>query len=278
MKVRMEEIEKQLDLVPKLIKISLQIGIGVGALIILVYCGGVGYYPSGLTIGDGLLFIAVALSFGFSYSILVLFLFCTAVALTPFWRIVQIIAVHSHRLWLKIRGQTRQEEQLAFPPLTADQFGIAVIGIVGSIFIIISFFKDIDLFIGLISSIALIALCYLLFNSTKINESDSEQQKAAKKRVKLAFAVAIYLIPLFVGRFQGSVLDQTMHLIGVRTEVATVQFKKDYKEFVDLTLNLKSKESHQVTVLFNGFGTSSVIELEKKRFVVPNDQYFLVYE
>ncbi|TOQ02636.1 hypothetical protein CGH03_23250, partial [Vibrio parahaemolyticus] len=163
MKVRMEEIEKQLDLVPKLIKISLQIGIGVGALIILVYCGGVGYYPSGLTIGDGLLFIAVALSFGFSYSILVLFLFCTAVALTPFWRIVQIIAVHIHRLWLKIRRQTRQEEQLAFPPLTADQFGIAVIGIVGSIFIIISFFNDIDLFIGLISSIALIALCYLLF-------------------------------------------------------------------------------------------------------------------
>ena len=82
--MQIENIDKQLDLISKIIKIALQLGVGIGALIILIYSGRVGYYPTGLTIGDGLLFIAVALSFGFSYSIVVFFLFCTAIALTPF--------------------------------------------------------------------------------------------------------------------------------------------------------------------------------------------------
>ena len=34
-----EEISKQLDLISKAIKIALQFGIGIGALIMLIYCG-----------------------------------------------------------------------------------------------------------------------------------------------------------------------------------------------------------------------------------------------
>ncbi len=69
-----------------------------------------------------------------------------------------------------------------------------------------------------------------------------------------------------------------MRLIGIRNESAIVQFHKDYEPFVELALKKKDKDTFEVKVLFNGFGTNSVLEIGGKRFVVPNDQYRLLYE
>lgn len=269
--MQLEEVEKQLDLIQKIITIALQFGVGIGAIIILIYSCKVGYYPSGLTVGDGLFFIAVALSFGFSYSIVAFFLFCTAIVLTPLWRFLQ-------KICLKITKKSRQAENLKFPPLTSDQIGIAIIGVIGIVFIIISIFKSIDLFIGLIISVGLMAFCYLLLTSMSNDESDSEEKKNSKRKVRFVFIFSIYLIPLVVGRFQSNVLDQTMRLIGVRNENAVVQFKDDYKNFVASELGEKIHATYKATVLFHGFGTSSVLEISGKRFVVPNKDYFLRYE
>lgn len=54
--------------------------------------------------------------------------------------------------------------------------------------------------------------------------------------------LAIYLTPLFVGQFQSNILDQSMHIIGVRNESAIVQFKEEYKSIVDLSLNRKEQD------------------------------------
>lgn len=273
--VQVEEIEKQLDLITKALKIALQLGIGIGALIILIYCGRVGYYPLGLTIGDGLVFVAVALSFGFSYSIIVFFLFCTAVVLTTFVKAVKFVVAHAHKMGLKIKGISLKGESTEFHLPTSDQSGIAVIGIIGVVFIILIFFADFELFVGLIFSVVLMALCYWLLNSVNENKNDSEAQQKSKKKVGLVFMVSIYLIPLVVGHFLGNVLDQTMRLIGIRNENAVVQFQKDYKSFVDSTLNTKGNDLYKAKVLLSGFGTSSVLEIEGRVFIVPNTQFFL---
>jgi hypothetical protein len=110
------------------------------------------------------------------------------------------------------------------------------------------------------------------------NESDSEENIKSKRKVRLVFMLSIYLIPLVVGRFQSNVLDQTMRLIGVRNENAVVQFKDGYKKFVESELDKRKQSTYKATVLFHGFGTSSVLEISGKRFVVPNDDYFLRYE
>lgn len=139
-------------------------------------------------------------------------------------------------------------------------------------------FKSIDLFVGLISSVGLMALCYLFLTSTNSDESDSEETKESKRKIRLVFMFSIYLIPLVVGRFQSNTLDQTMRLIGVRNENAVVKFKDDYKSFVESELGEKKQSTYKAIVLFHGFGTSSVLEISGKRFVVPNDDYFLRYE
>jgi len=276
--VRFEEADEQLDLILKLIKLALQSSIAIGGLLIFIYCGRIGSFPSGLTVGDGLLFIAVTLSFGFSYSIAVFFLFCTAIMLTPFWRIVQATVTYIYRLFLKITRQPYEENILKFPSLNSNQFGVVVLGAIGLILIITSYFKDIYLFIGLASSVALMAFAYLLLNAIGSNEIDLEDRAIYKNKTRIVFILAIYFIPLAVGRFQGNLLDQTMRLIGIRNESAIIQFQEDYREFIELILNKKGKNIFKAKILFYGFGTNSVLELEGKRFIVPNDQYRLSYE
>ncbi len=41
-----EEVEKALDLIPKVLKIVFQFAIAVGTIIVILYAGRVGYYPS----------------------------------------------------------------------------------------------------------------------------------------------------------------------------------------------------------------------------------------
>jgi hypothetical protein len=272
-----QNLEKQLEIIPKILKVALQLGIGVGALIIIIYSGKVGYYPSGLTIGDGLLFIAVALSFGLSYSIVVLVLFCTAVLLTPFWRVGQLVVLKIYKICLKIKRSTHQPEEFTFPPVTSDKLGIAFIGFIGLLFIFLSYSKDPEVFWGLASSVFLIAICYLLYNSLNTSVDDTESQKKSKNKVQLIFVLVIYLIPIVIGKFQGNVLDQTMRLIGVRSDSAIVQFDKDYQLFVDEILKEKSQKIYEAKILYSGLGSSSVLQISDKRFVVPNTKYSLAF-
>ncbi|MDB2705514.1 hypothetical protein N9Y67_03120 [Pseudomonadota bacterium] len=277
MSIDYQNLEKQLEIIPKILKVALQLGIGIGALIIIIYSGKVGYYPNGLTIGDGLLFIAVAFSFGLSYSIVVLVLYCTVILLTPFWRVIQFIILQIYKLWLKIIRSTHQPDDFKFPPLTSDKVGLAFIGFIGLIIIALSYKNDPEIFWSLIASIFLMAFCYLLYNSLNISENDSEPQIKSIKKVQLIFVFAIYLIPIVIGKFQGNVLDQTMRLIGVRSDSAIVTFEKTYQPFVNELLKNKTKNTYEAKILYSGLGGSSVIEINEIRFVVPNTKYSLAY-
>lgn len=277
MSTNYQNLEKQLEIIPKILKVALQLGIGVGALIIIIYSGKVGYYPNGLTIGDGLLFIAVALSFGLSYSIVVLVLYGAAVLLTPLWQFGLFILLQIYKLWLKIKRSTLQPEVFKFPPLTTDNLGTTSVGFIGLVIIFRNYNNDPELFWGLMSSVLLIAVCYLLYNSLDTSEDDTESQKKSKKKVQLIFIFAIYLIPIVIGKFQGNVLNQTMRLIGVRSDSAIVQFDKDYQLFVNELLKEKSQKTYEAKILYNGLGSSSVIEINNKRFVVPNSKYSLAF-
>ena len=107
---------------------------------------------------------------------------------------------------------------------------------------------------------------------------DGTAQKKQNRKAKLFLMAAIYLVPLFVGRFQGNVIDQSMRLIGVRKESVTVLFQDDYKKFVDSSLNTKDKTLYEADIIFSAFGVTSVLQIEGRKFVVPNEKYFVNYE
>lgn len=240
-------VGEQLDITSKIIKISLQLGAGIGALIIIIYTAKVGYYPSGLTIGDGLLFIAVALSFGLCYSMVVFMLYSTAFALTPVWR-----AFHIREILLKLQAHTRIARRFEYPPLTSEHIPAALMGLIGMILIILSYFESPEIFTGLIISVGWMALFFPFLTSIKSDENDSVEVQKLKQKERIIMAASLYIIPLIVGGFHANVLDASMSLVGIRSGSATVQFQKDYAEFVALTFKDDGRKTYEAKVLFNG--------------------------
>ncbi len=247
--MQLEELKKQLDLVSEILKIALQ-------------------------------FIAAALSFAFSYSIVIFLLFCTAIFLlfctailfSCFARLFML-----NKLLLKLTNKFPEYKEIKIPPLTIDHIGLALIGFIFIAFII-KVHENNTPFFGLICSIVFIAFTYILLRTVRYNKNDLEEKKKSKRRLQLFFMILIYFMPLIIGQFQDNLFKQTMRLIGVRNENAIVQFKNDYKIFVESEFSGKKQSTYEAIVLFHGIGSNSVLEISGKRFVVPNKEYFLRYK
>ncbi len=69
-----------------------------------------------------------------------------------------------------------------------------------------------------------------------------------------------------------------MRLIGVRNDNATVQFDNDYQLFIEEITKTKDKKMYSVKILFQGLGSSNVLEYENIRLVVPSTSYRMAYE
>jgi len=257
-----EEVEKALDLIPKVLKIVFQFAIAVGTIIVILYAGRVGYYPSGLTFGDTLLFIAVAISFGFSYTLVVFILFCTSDVLLSFITSCLQIFNTNHKIDVN----------------TSLKVGILIFGIIGIALIIYSFFSNRETFFGLLVSVPLMSCFLYIYNTFRIEKLDTDEIKRDKSKMQIIFALLIYIIPLVVGKFQGSAIDQAMRLIGVRNDNATVQFDNDYQLFIEEITKTKDKKMYSVKILFQGLGSSNVLEYENIRLVVPSTSYRMAYE
>ena len=157
------------------------------------------------------------------------------------------------------------------PSLNFGHFSFLVVGVIG-IFVIIKLYSaNKDIFWGIITSIFLIGFSYILLNSIKINNKEEE------KRRKLILSIIIYFLPLIVGNFQGNILNKSMELIGVRIENATIELNEDYSAFLEKIIGNKKKELYNVTILFNGLGSYSLIEYQNRCFVIPNEKYRVTY-
>ena len=61
-----------------ILRLAAQLGIGLGSAILFLYCIKIRYLPSGLSFGDGLLFIWIAILYGLLNLIVCLSIFFTA--------------------------------------------------------------------------------------------------------------------------------------------------------------------------------------------------------
>ncbi|OOE83848.1 hypothetical protein BZG73_10700 [Salinivibrio siamensis] len=139
----------KIDLTSKIIRLIFQFFVSAGVLVVLFYCGRIGYYPTGLTVGDGLIFVAVALSFGFTYSMVVFMLYCTSIALTPLWRFLSKIFIALEKARRRFANNPDEVTINKFRELKGDRISMAVLGTLGLLIMTRTAFIDLDLFYGL---------------------------------------------------------------------------------------------------------------------------------
>ena len=259
-----ESIEKNISFLSLLAKFGLQVSVCVGVLVVLFYCGSIGYYPSSLTVGDTFFLLAASLAFAAVHTIVVYLLFCSGVVFSPVLRGVQNLVI---LVW-KINEEESTKTKFSFPfPLLKSKYIIEVlVGLPFWLLIVVISLYDLEKGGKVALAAILMSLVFGLWNMKpkvrKMNDNKVWQFKF--------FIVGLaYFIPIGMAQLGGDFLSASMSMIGVKSKGNTVMLSKEYTEFLDhegvVSEFKNSKEGgiyKNVDILFQGIGKNTVLEID----------------
>lgn len=257
-------------------KIFMQFSAVAGTLVTLIYCGTIRYFPTGLTFGDALLFVAASLSFAVVYSLLAVALLFAGISASVFLRWLQPLIFFVINRVRRATNRSPLLIRINFPILTFDYLMPALVGILLFFLNAINYYKDPFRAFSLTCAIFLLGFFWGLFN-TKPRRKEYDLVK--ERRLKIGLAIFAYCIPLLVIEKSGSFLNQSMAMIGVRVESTSVQLDRKYTEFLKAnkilpvhTNGLGEGIYEDVIVLFRGVGTELSVKVGDFSLAVPTNK------
>lgn len=266
-----ERCDKYLAAILKMLLLVYNFGISLGVILLLVYCASIDYYPTGITIADGFVFVAVCLSFASGYLLVTAGLFCAGVTVTPVSRRIYNLAI---LCWSKIKGK-EVDNRINFPKLSFGDIPVVLGG--GLMLLVCSMvsLNDSDLGFGLFMTIVAMSAFHGLWYTTPKRQQEGEQ--GFGRKFKIGLVVMIIFMPVVTGKIHGVVLKNAIRVIGIRTEGVTVQLEQKYAKLLELSgvepAKIKGGKIPgyytDVTVSFHGIGANDVIEVGGVRLIVP---------
>ncbi|SMS00726.1 hypothetical protein VIM7927_01995 [Vibrio mangrovi] len=275
------------------ISIISKVGFFLGAVIILIYCSIMGFYPQGLTLGDGLFICFVFISFGF-LAALFIFLFSVS-SLSLINTLIFLVKLPS--FIFKTLSMTKKEKhlrQMVFGGMIKNfikDHGIGSISLLGLLWLIplvyiLSHYatvSDLDWFSTVLMFTPLL-YCGIA-SKMYINHKD-------KNIFNSLVTVFILLTPFMLvpGLFKYT-LYTAMENMGVRDSHVSVYVDKQYIPLIQNIIDENDLSDYQVTsvddsfskidnvnVIFTGAGDKSLLSLANKRvtanFVLPSDAFY----
>lgn len=266
----------EINFIWELTKIFMQFSAVAGILVTLIYCGTIGYFPTGLTLGDALFFVAASLSFVLMYSLISAGMLYAGISSSVFLRWLQPLIFFVIN---KVRRLARKPPLLirvSFPILTFDYLMPALVGILVFLLNAIAYYRDIFKAASLTGAILLLGFFWGLFNTKPRRK---EYNFVKERRLKIGLAVFMYCIPLLVIESKGSFLNLSMAMIGVRVESTSVQLDKKYTEFLKANKIFPSQTNplgegiyEDVTVLFRGVGSELSVKVDGFSLAIPSGE------
>lgn len=289
--------EDHFDTLGKLLGALVKFGIFVGGACVVAYSLRIGRFPQGLTVGDSLLLVMAAICFGAVVSIFISSLVGLGITLSPLVRLV---------VWLASKYSPRFANTVKKSPYALAPFSwLAALGAMFAVIIIILLAqRDLSLAWNLpLLSIALYFMYSIYVSATgqllelsRVVESRIEtsmrsdystlNRMAKMKESRLAALLLIVTVPLLLGGATGEVLDASMRAAKIRLESPIVYIKQPYSSLMPQALIAPAVKAPPdylvykgVTVLFNGFGTVTVVAFKDgarpRTLDIPND-YIIV--
>ena len=278
-------MQKILDMVMKGVTIVFFLFFIVGGIVVLRYCNLIGYFPTGLNVGDSLFFISVAISFSIVY--IAYLLFISSVCLFLVWFL--FCAVELFSFLSRVMCKTKMPH---FDHVKSRLLFIATFFVTVFFAWLVSELGFNDFVIAMLASIPVISILigFLLWSP-----EDSEPLIYAKfwdcqlpherKRVTVQGIVMllIFFYPLVFSEAQFQVSKIAFNEIGVA--------KKHVDIYVDSKMEHVFNRSdawndehffvENTDILWTGVGSRSVIEVkidgEPHRFVVNTDELSFSY-
>lgn len=268
-------------------------GMTLGAIFIFLYTADIEHFPSGLTLGDGLVLLVVA---GFFCLIYVTFL----VTLTSLGITLSVIV---RPLLMGLRRLFRVKRPPPFELVRPNGMH-PFLGAI-SLFFVAGFGRHEPY---LYVSLPLISLILYTLYSAWVSEYRKSQASGATETRALATAETTpvldstspathrrnawwllgvgVLLPLFMGGIFTQLRDGTMRLLKIRADSATVYVKSPYAELIPKSAGYveggpKDYAKHErMSVLFRAIGKSTVIRFldgqKQRQLEIPNE--FIIVE
>ena len=271
--------ENTINSISQVIKFCFQLCIFFGAVITIFYCGYIDYYPTGLTLGDTLFFIVASLAFAFVYTLIFLVLLSTGITISPFLRWVQPLIIWMITIVFKLKKRNVIIKKIDFPLVSGSYSIFALIGVIFLFLISSMIAKDpYKAFTMFFSSLGMGMLFGMLHTKPRLKV----YREGWAKKVKLGIFLLAYLVPLLMIEARGSFLNQSMQLIGVRSEQNVIQLTKRHTNFLSSNgVKYLSKTNSgeglydNVTILFRGIGANTVIKLQGFTTIVPSNDIII---
>ncbi len=262
-------------------KVCIQISICLGVIVTIIYCGSIGFYPSGLTIGDTLFFIAASLAFAVSYTLVVLAILAAGITISPFLRRLQLGVISIFNIYRRHRKKEEIKSKINFPKIGPENYATLFVGLFFIILVLSMYSKDFDQAFSLTLATLSMSFCYGAWYTKPANPKNKENWE---KKVKIGLVIFAYFLPFFIIQARGNFFNQSMRMIGVRTENCIIQLSKKHTDFLDsnnISCSSKSKEGegvyNNVVILFRGIGNSVVIKVKDISVAVPSKDIIIGY-
>lgn len=268
------------------------LGAILGTLIVIIYCGSIGFLPSGLAISDVLFFLWVSVVSGTIYIVIALAFYMSAL----FWFVVFVEPVN----WILRYFNGREWLNEFF--LNKDKIGYIALGFVANIII---FFKALELNlvmfnVGLAIFFNIVFIILISFIDSDIKELEdfkrsdkNEGIQGTKSATPINFLyLLIFLSPIFVGYVGNAFLKTSFSVLGIRQHnVNLVVDRKAINKLNDLYFDSDFANAFQcdknaclianATILFGSVGSSTKILVGYQKssieFTLNKASIFLIY-
>ncbi|WP_439854762.1 hypothetical protein [Pseudomonas yamanorum] len=300
MKTVIFSFESTIDSFIKLATGIFKLSISLGSICVVMYALKIGHFPQGLALGDGLLFLIAAACFGFVYVMFAICMGSIGIFFSPVirWGIYSLA-------WIACKV-TKSQKDIKYQLAPFHWTSIPFAGI-GGLLIFWMGKRDPAAYMSLPLLPIAIYLFYSIARSagadyrredrlarTTIVTTESEGLAHSNiadghKTAYFVSASILIFLPLLFGGVTGQLADGAMRLAQVRVEKAVVYVKAPFSTLLPAELNavdIRAPEGYKafrdVTVLFQGFGTTTAIgfkDNDRSRQVdLPNESLIVEKE
>lgn len=275
------ELEKQLELVTKLLSLAAKTGLLIGGLSIVSYLLINGHFPQGVSIGDSLLFSVAAFCFG----VVCLYF---SVSVTAAGLLLSPLFIPPLKLFSWIKGRFSPDK----PTLEFRWQKFSLFSVFFGLFGVATIY-----FIARKAPIEHLALIVLPIFQYVVYSAFSEQNRKIRtaqqsgleavemkplKKTRAIMAAVLVLTPILMGGVTSDLLQAAMSVAQIRIEKATILVKQPFANLLPEPKDSPLpdyKTFQQATVIFRGIGNSTLIEMRTAqtaiRLEIPNDSIII---
>ncbi|MBC3618721.1 hypothetical protein H8R01_15725 [Vibrio metschnikovii] len=290
-------ISDKFDNMTKGLTLAFKVSTAFGITIVLYYCFSLSYYPKGLTLGDGIFFVALSLVFGFIYLGFTLMLVSVGALLNKPFKVFIWLFSLVNNIALKAKGKPKKYIEFDFPSLSIEKLVFSIFGLI----LVASNFGDLESAIRILSTVMFVAITYeIIFKNLEIlskikykkektaREMDL-QRKISRKTPKLV--VMLLTTPLLLGGIGDNVINASMSLTKVKTNNVTIHVKDPYTTLLS-EYGIQGKDSNfgkdykmykSANILFDYVGVNTILSVPinedgeiHKIVSIPSKEIFVV--